>query len=56
MYKVNDYLVYGKEVCKVHEIEEKKFNNEDYYILRPIKNTDLKISTPVSDKAKKLEI
>ena len=33
MYKINDYLVYGKDVCKVHDIEEKKFNNEDYYLL-----------------------
>lgn len=54
MYKINDYLVYGKDVCKVHDIEEKKFNNEDYYLLRPIKNEDLKISAPVSDKAGKI--
>ena len=53
MYKVNDYLIYGKDVCKVEKIE-KKFNNEDYYILRPIKNNDLKISTPIKDKAGKI--
>lgn len=23
MYKINDYLVYGKDVCKVYEINEK---------------------------------
>lgn len=22
MYKINDYLVYGKDVCKVYEINE----------------------------------
>lgn len=54
MYKVNDYLVYGKDVCKVEKIEEKKFNNEDYYILRPVKNESLKISAPVTDKAGKI--
>lgn len=54
MYKVNDYLVYGKDVCKVEAIEEKKFNNETYYLLRPIKNKDLKISAPITDKAKKI--
>lgn len=54
MYKINDYLMYGKEVCKVHDIEEKKFNNEDYYLLRPIKNETLKISAPISDKAGKI--
>lgn len=50
MYKVNDYLIYGKEVYKVYEIEEKKFNNEDYYLLRPIKDPSLKIEVPVSNK------
>ena len=54
MYKVNDYLVYGKDVCKVCEIEEKKFNDEDYYLLRPLKDSSLKIEVPVSDKANKI--
>lgn len=54
MYNVNDYLVYGKDVCKVQAIEEKKFNNEDYYLLRPVKNESLKISAPVTDKAGKI--
>lgn len=54
MYKENDYLVYGKDVCQVEKIEEKKFNNEDYYLLRPIKNKSLKISAPVSDRAGKI--
>ena len=54
MYKVNDYLIYGKDVCQVEKIEEKKFNNEDYYLLRPIKNKSLKISAPISDKANKI--
>lgn len=54
MYKVNDYLVYGKDVCKVCEIEEKKFNDEDYYLLRPLKDSSLKIEVPVSNKANKI--
>ena len=54
MYKINDYLVYGKDVCKVEKIEENKFNNEDYYLLRPIKNESLKISAPIKDKAGKI--
>ena len=32
----------------------KKFNNEDYYLLRPIKNKSLKISTPVANKNNKI--
>lgn len=54
MYKENDYLVYGKDICQVEKIEEKKFNNEDYYLLRPVKNKSLKISAPISDKANKI--
>lgn len=54
MYKINDYLVCGKDVCKVYAIEEKKFNNDDYYLLKPVKDLSLKISTPVNDKAKKI--
>ena len=54
MYKENDYLVYGKDICQVEKIEEKKFNNEDYYLLRPLKNKSLKISAPISDKANKI--
>lgn len=48
MYKINDYLVYGKDVCKVYEINEKRFNNTDYYLLRPIKDLSLKIEAPVT--------
>ena len=48
MYKINDYLVYGKDVCKVYEINEKRFNNTDYYLLRPIKDSSLKIEAPVT--------
>lgn len=54
MYKENDYLVYGKDICQVEKIEKQKFNNEDYYILRPVKNKSLKISAPISDKAGKI--
>lgn len=54
MYKINEYLVYGKNVCKVEKIEENKFNNEDYYLLRPLKNNILKISAPIKDKAGKI--
>ena len=33
---------------------KKKFNNEDYYLLRPIKNKSLKISATISDKDGKI--
>lgn len=36
MYKVNDLLIYKKDVCKVKEI--KYLRNLDYYVLSPIKD------------------
>lgn len=48
MYKINDYLVYGKDVCKVYEINKQKFNNTDYYLLKPIKDETLKIEVPIT--------
>jgi len=55
MYKENNYIVYGKDVCKSEKIEEKKFNNEDYYLLRPVKDPTLKIQIPTTNtKIRKL--
>ena len=55
MYQINDYLKYGKDVCRVKEIEEKKFNDQDYYLLVPVKDETLKIEIPVtSDKVQDL--
>lgn len=49
MYKVNDYVVYKKDVCKVIEIKEKYFNNTDYYVLVPILDETLKINVPINN-------
>lgn len=55
MYQINDYLKCGKDVCKVKEINEKRFNDQDYYLLVPIKDESLKIEIPVtSDKLQDL--
>lgn len=54
MYQLGDYVMYGKDVCKVYEINEKRFNNEDYYLLRPVKDESLKIEVPVSNKNGKI--
>lgn len=50
MYSVNDYLKCGKDVCKVKEIKEKRFNDMDYYLLIPIKDESLKIEIPVNSE------
>ena len=45
MFKINDYLVYRKEVCKVTEIKEYK-NDFLYYVITPINDTSLRIEVP----------
>jgi len=46
MYKINDYVVYKREVCKIIDIKEKYYKNMDYYILSPINDNSLKIQIP----------
>ena len=50
MYKVNDYVVYKKDVCKVKEIRENKLNGNVYYVLIPIYDESLIIDVPVDNK------
>jgi len=54
MYKINDYLIYGKDVCKVKDIELKKYNNKDYYLLIPVNDDSLKLEVPVDDPQNKI--
>ena len=48
MFKIGEYLVYRKDVCKVKDIIEK--DNNKYYQLVPIDDESLKIELPVEDK------
>ena len=48
MYKINDYVVYKREVCKIKEL--KKINNQDYYTLENQEDSSLKVSIPVSQQ------
>lgn len=48
MYKVNDYVVYKKDVCKITNIKEKK--GELYYNLVPVSDSSLKIDLPVNNE------
>ena len=52
MYKINDYVVYKREVCVVKDL--KKINNQDYYTLENKEDTSLKISIPVSQETQLL--
>ena len=49
MYKVGDYVVYKKDVCKVKEIRQNSLNKEEYYLLIPVNDESLKIDVPVSN-------
>ncbi|MBQ6476920.1 MAG: CarD family transcriptional regulator [Bacilli bacterium] len=55
MYKVNDYLMYGKDVCQVKGIELKKYNDKDYYLLIPLNDDTLKLEVPVDDPQNKIK-
>ena len=50
MYKIGDYVVYKRDVCKIIAIKEKQFMNMDYYVLVPISDETLKIDVPTNNK------
>ena len=47
MFKVNDYVVYRKDICRIKELKEK--NGINYYILVPIDDESLKIELPTDN-------
>ena len=51
MYKINDYIVYLKDVYKIVDIKKKYIKNIDYYILEPISDPSLKVKIPTNNKA-----
>lgn len=48
MYKINDYIVYRHDVCKIKKI--KKIKDKDYYVISPIDDNSLIINTPADNK------
>ena len=53
MYKVNDIVVYRRDVCRVTELKKNDLTGEMYYVLVPYNSTDNSITmqVPVSNKA-----
>lgn len=49
MFKVGEYLVYRKDVCKLVDIKKNYLNNNDYYVLIQVFNDSLKIEIPISN-------
>ncbi len=50
MYKINDYVFYRNDVCKIKNIKENKFNGNTYYVMVPIDDDSLIIDTPIDNK------
>ena len=50
MHKVDDYVMYKKDVCKIREIRKNIINGNDYYILVPVDDDSLVIETPVDNR------
>lgn len=50
MFKPNEYIIYKRETCKVTDILKNYINNQDYYLLTPIKDTSLKIKIPTQNE------
>ena len=48
MFKINDYVVYKKDVCKVSDIKE--YGGKKYYALTPVEDASLKINVPVDNE------
>ena len=61
MYKIGDYIIYNKDVCKIRNVLKKIYNDIDYYELESKKDNSLKIkvrvdSTKIRPIIKKSEI
>jgi len=54
MYKVGDFVVYKRDVCKVKEI--KQINDEQYYVLVPIDDDSLTINVPLDNSPKLIRV
>lgn len=48
MFKIGEYLVYKKDVCKVKDVKEKE--GKEYYQLTPIDDDSLKIEVPTDNE------
>lgn len=50
MYKINDYVIYKKDVCIIKDIRENKLNGTTYYVMTPLDDESLIIDTPTNNK------
>ncbi len=50
MYKIDDYVVYRHDVCKIKDIRENKLTGKTYYVMTPLDDESLIIDIPIEDK------
>ncbi|NLC48451.1 MAG: hypothetical protein GX758_03730 [Tenericutes bacterium] len=50
MFKINDYIVYKRNVCKIKEIKKDEETNKKYYVLLPMEDESLTINVPISNE------
>lgn|SRR5574344_1511595 len=50
MYKINDYVIYKRDVCIVKDIKHDDKMKYDYYVLAPIEDKSLLIDVPTDNK------
>lgn len=50
MYKINDIVVYRKDVCKIKDIRRNDLSGESYYIMVPIDDDSLIIDVPTENR------
>jgi len=51
MYKIGDLIVYKRDVCKIKEIKNNYFNNNDYYTIYPVNDESLTINIPINNNS-----
>lgn len=50
MFKVGEYIIYKRDLCKIKAIEKSPRTNEDYYCLCPIQDESLVVKVPANNK------
>ncbi|MGN1371096.1 MAG: hypothetical protein ACI4XM_02290 [Candidatus Coprovivens sp.] len=46
MYKINDIIIYKREVCIINKIKNNYYNGKDYYSVSPISDKTLTLNIP----------
>lgn len=49
MYKINDYIIYKRDVCIIKELKENYIKGKDYYRISPVNDTSLVINVPTDN-------